>query len=247
MTTKLDSAAVTRLDSLLSTSALVKIDKLIVSEDAIRGIDAKKSVALIAKTGLPGIDTRVIGINRLGVLSSRINLVKNNDGFAINMTESDKNDTDVTHLEIRSKNTKVQYRCASGESIKGVPKAIQDNLQWEITVRVCDVPLIAQAASAMTSEVVTIACKDGVVFFEFTDTNNDVFSTQVCDEAIWVDQGKTEPVQKNFCNYYPVAALIPLMKSLASDSKPSVITIGERGILNISVNDFDFFVLPQTV
>jgi hypothetical protein len=236
---KLSTTSIKQLDTLLQTVALVSIDKLIITKDSIRGIDEKKSVVIITDQNVPDFGDLSVGLNRLGVLSSRLNLVKGDSECGVEAIEASKN-SEVSHLQLTSSNAKVQCRCASVESVKGVPKAINDKYVWTVTVPYATVPVVLQAASAMGAENAIIVAKNDGVSFEFVDSNQDVFSTKFAEEAA-CDENQAS----SFVFNYPVKSFLPLLKAATNGNTDVTLNIGERGILSITVNGYAFMVLPS--
>ena len=243
---KLNSVSIEQLDMLLQTANIAGIDKMIISEGTIRGIDEKQTTVIISKENVPEFGKLNVGMNRLSNLMSRINLVKSTGNYEVEAVPS-KNGTDVSHIQLSSKDTSVQYRCASMEAIKSVPKAINDKLHWLIEIPGKTVGLASMAISAMAADnLIITAKKDGAVYFEAIDTNNDVFSTKFADAASWIPAEDDEPKSKSFSYNYPVKTVLPLLKAASNNGANEVnVMIGEKGILTIIVNSYDFFVVPS--
>lgn len=239
---KLSQDSIKKLDLLLQSAALVNIDKLILSAGSIRGIDDKKSVALITDQNVPDFEDFVVGLNRLPVLADRLNLVKNDEKCGIEVIESTQRPGEVQSLSLTSSNAKVQYRCSSAEAIRGVPKAINDTIFWLVTLDQSMVPTITQAAGAMKADRLIVTAKTDGVYFEFVDTNNDTFSMKISDTAEWVPPDQ-DAKQLQFVTSYPIKSCIPLIRAAAKDGAVSLM-FGERGIMSIDVNGYTFMVLP---
>lgn len=243
---KLTKASIAHLDTLLQTANIAGIEKMIIAEKTIRGIDEKQTTVIISKENVPDFGKTIkVGMNRLSNLMSRINLVKSTGDYEVEAVIS-KNGVDVSHLQLTSANTSVQYRCASVEAIKSVPKAINDKLHWLVEIPGKTVGLASMAISAMSADnLIITAKKDGSVYFEAIDTNNDVFSTKFADEASWIPEEDEEPASKSFSYNYPVKTVLPLFKAASNNGANAVnVMIGEKGILTVIVNGYDFFVVP---
>ncbi len=241
---KLNTDSIKNLDLLLQTTIIAGIEKMIISDNQVRGIDEKQTTVIISKENVPDFGKLNVGMNRINNLMSRLNLVKLTGEYEIDVISS-KNGIDVSHLQLTSKDTSVQYRCASVEAIKNIPKAINDKIQWLIEIPGKTVGLVSMAVSAMSSDNLTISAKkDGSIYFESMDTNNDIFSTKFAEKAIWVPE-EDEPTLKTFSFNYPVKTVLSLFKAATNNGINSVnIMIGEKGILTIVVNGYDFFIVP---
>jgi len=243
---KLNATSIEHLDNLLQTANIAGIDKMIIADGQIRGMDENQTTVIISKENVPEFGKLNVGMNRLGNLVSRLNLVKSTGTYEIEAVPA-KNGTDVSHIKLSSKDTTVEYRCASVEAIKNIPKAINDKLQWlvEIPGKTVGLASMAIAAMAATNLIIT-AKKDGTVYFEAIDTNNDNFSTKFAEDASWIPEKEPEPTSKSFSHNYPVKTVLPLLKAAsANGANPVSVMIGEKGILTIIVNGYDFYVVPS--
>jgi hypothetical protein len=238
---KLTTDSITKLDSLVQTALTAGIKKLVIESGKIRGIDEKQSVAIITTDNVPDFEGKQVGINRLEQLAARISLVKNQGDLSIEATEA-PNGSDISILDLSCGKTKAQFRCASIEAIKGVPKNVADTLVWEIKIGTKTLPIISQAVNAMGSETVTVASKDGVtVSIECIDRNKDVFTTDLDDAPVWIGQGAQGT---SFCQKYPAKTFVSLIKEALKTSDPVTLLLGEGGIFSFKVNGFTFFMLP---
>jgi len=238
---KLTPDAVNQLDLLVQTSLTAGIKKLVIEPGKIRGIDEKQSIVLITTNNVPDFNGKQIGINRLDSLAARLNLVKAQGALDVEATVASTG-SDISILDLSSGKTKAQFRCASVDAVKGVPKNVADTLVWEIKIDSKALPVISQAVTAMGAEAVTIASRDGkTVSIELVDANKDVFTTDLSDAPTWVGQGSA---QTSFCQKYPAKTFVSLLKEALKTSDPLTLMMGEGGIFSFKVNGFDFFVLP---
>lgn len=238
---KLTSDTIAQLDLLVQTAMIAGLKKLVVEPGKVRGIDEKQSVVIISTTNVPDLSGKQIGINRIDQLSARISLIKARGDLLIDASEA-QNGVDISLLDLSAGKTKAQFRCASVEAVKGVPKNITDTLVWEIRVNSKALPAISQGVSAMGSEHITLASRDGTtVSFECQDTNKDIFTTDVDDAPKWIGTGAAS---SSFCQKYPAKTLLALIKEAAKHEDPVVLRLGEGGILNLVVNQFNFYVIP---
>jgi len=239
---KLKTDTIAALDTLIQTAMLAGVDKLIINGGKIQGIDERKTVGLVTDKNVPDLDGKTIAINRIKQLLSRLNLAKAQGDVTIEATIA-ANGTDISVLELQAGKSKGQFRCASLEAVKGVPKGFSDPMVWEVRLTAKIIPLIAQAEASMTADGITLASKDGkVVTCELSDSNKDLMVFELDDTASWIG---TSPAGVGFCNKYPSKALLALLREASKVQDPVVVTIGQGGLLIINVNGFDFFTLPQ--
>lgn len=242
---KLSAEAVTALDTLLQTASAVGIEKLIVGNGLIRGVDEKKTVAVVTDKGVPDLDGKSITVNRIKQLLQRINLAKAQGPLSLECTVA-PNGSDVSLIDIQGGKSKSQFRCASLEAVKGVPKGMSDPAVWSIKLNAKVVPLIAQADASMSSTGITFASKDGkTVSVEMVDTvHKDVCSIELDDQATWVGAGDAGA---SFCNKYTTKALLALLREASKDGDNLELRIGQGGLLMIDVAGIGFCTLPHTV
>lgn len=241
---KLTPESINQLELLLSAASMVKIDNVIIEDGVIRGIDSDKSVVVISENSVPDLEGNRIGLTRLDDLSKRIQLTKNNADFAIECIESDRKAGDISHLQITSAKTKIQFRTANPENIKA-PKGLNDKQVWMVVVPKEDVVAVTQAANTMGSDEIIITAKqNGEVHFEFLDeVTQDSLSHQFATSATWIPTDVDSP-SKSFVHYYRTKSLLPLMRAAAALGDVPLI-IGEKGMLWITVNGYDFTLIPR--
>jgi hypothetical protein len=240
---KLKADALVALETLVQTAVVTGVEKLVISGGKIQGIDERKTVGLVTDKGVPDLDGKTLAINRIKTLMSRLSLAKAQGDLNIEATVA-QNGTDIAILELQGGKSKGQFRCASLEAVKGVPKGFQDPMAWEVEVKVPLIPLIAQAEASMTTDGITIASKDGkTVTLDLVDSNKDVINFELEADAKWVGQGSAG---SSFCNKYPSKAFLSLLREAAKTQPDGVkVTIGQGGLLIVTVNGLDFFTLPQ--
>ena len=238
---KLTDDSISKFDLLIQTALTTGIKKLIIENDKIRGIDEKQTVVIITSDNVPDFEGKQIGINRLDSLAARLNLVKSQGNIQIEATEA-SNGTDISILDLSCGKTKAQFRCASVEAVKGVPKNIADTLVWDIKIDGKTLQTISKAVTAMGAETITIASKDGKsASFELVDSNKDVFTMDLPDAPEWIGQ-TTSP--NSFCQKYPAKTFVSLVKEGLTTSDPLTMMMGEGGLFAFKVNGFTFFMLP---
>jgi len=240
---QLNPNSIAALDLLIQTAVTAGLKKLVIESGKIRGIDDKQSVAIITANNVPDLGGKQARINHLEQLSARMNLVRSQGTLEVEATVA-SNDKDISILDMRGGKTKAQFRCASVEAVKGVPKSLNDTIVWELTVNSMILPTLTQGVAAMNAEIVTIASKNGKnVTLECVDTNKDVFVTDIDDPVKWIG---TTPSVSSFCNQYPAKVLVSLLKEAAKDGAMIKLTMGSGGILSLLIHGFDFFIIPKT-
>lgn len=241
---KLTPEATTALDNLLQTANAVGIEKLIIGNGLIRGADEKKTVAVVTDKGVPDLEGKSITVNRIKQFLQRIQLAKAQGALSLEATVA-PNGVDVSLIDIVGGKSKSQFRCASLEAVKGVPKGMSDPAVWSVKLPSKMVALIAQADASLDSTGVTLASKDGkTVSVELVDTvHKDVVSLELEDEATWIGTGTAG---SSFVNKYTTKALLALLREASKNGDVLELRIGQGGLLMIDVAGVAFCTLPLT-
>lgn len=232
---KLNSQLITYIKNVVRTAASVGIDGIIIEQSVVRAMDGDKTVVICQTDNIPVLPFSSIGINRISVFTDRLSLVENREGFEVIPQQSERDDQ-VISLNMKASGVKVDYRCANIAGIQA-PKQINDVMKFRVPLNAEAVALLARGQTAMGADTVTILSNSSGVAFELVDTNSDVFSNIFTTNAEMV--GDTTSV--DFVNRYPVKTLLALFKQ----NPEGCFYIGQKGILKITVNDLDVFVLPR--
>jgi predicted lipoprotein with Yx(FWY)xxD motif len=244
---KLSPDSVKQLKALLQSVSHVKIDKLIIEPNLIRGIDEAQTIVIVTDSNVPDFGDATIGLNRLSALEKRIALFGANEDFNVEAVEAPKRNEDdalnISSIKLSSKGTKFEYRCARTELIKA-PKRLNDEMVWAVTITQEAVKTAISAANTMASEQIAIVSKaSGEVLFEIVDgETQDTFTTRIADSAEWVGEDDIET--QSFVHYYAVKTLMPLLKAAAAAGDPTIL-VGRDGMAQITVNGYPFTLLPR--
>ena len=231
---KLTQDLIDFIENVVKTGQSVNIDNVIIEPDMVRAIDDDRTVVLFQNTDVPEMPFGSVGLNRIGVFLSRLEIAKTRDNFNVDVTVDDDEEY-ARSITMKGTGLKVDYRCANPATIQA-PRQINDNLVYSIQLNAEAVSLLQKGQVAMGSETVSISCNDGVSF-ELTDVNSDVFSHTFAPDVDLLD----DSANPTFSHRYPVKTLLALFKQ----NPEGTFSIGEKGILNINVNGLDIYVLPQ--
>jgi len=222
------------IETVVKTGQSVNIDNVIIESDMVRAIDDARTVVLYQSTDVPELPFGSIGLNRIGVFLSRLDIAKNRDDFTLDVIVGE-GDEYARSILMRGTGTKIDYRCANPATIQA-PRQINDKLAFRVNLNTEAVDLLNRGAVAMGSETVAVIGDDGVSF-ELTDVNGDVFKHTFTANIEFL----TENPNDTFSHKYPVKTLLSLFKQ----NPNGYFEIGEKGILSITVNGLDIYVLPQ--
>jgi len=230
---KLDTDTLTYIKNVVETGQLVGIDNVVIETGKVRAINDEKSVVLFQEENVPDMNFEV-GLNRIGVFLSRLDVARTQDDFAVDVKTNDDGEF-ARSFTMTAKGFKVDYRCANPKTI-GAPMKINDEMVARIELTPQAVYMLQKGQTAMSAEVVSLISNDKGCTFEFVDVNSDKFS-HTFSERIALDAGASH----TFTHKYPIKILLPLFKHDAE----STFQIGRKGMLNIVVNNLNIFVLPQ--
>lgn len=231
---KLDSDSLSYIKNVVETGQMIGIGDIIIeSGKSVRAINDDKTVVIFQQENVPEIGFD-IGLNRIGVFLTRLQVAQTQDNFAIDV-QMDDNSEFARKIAMTGKGFKVEYRCANPKAI-GAPSKVNDDMVCQIQLTPQAVYMLQKGQAAMGTDVVTLISDEKGVTFEFTDVNSDKFSHTFTD-AIIVDSD----TDKTFKQKYPIKVLLPLFKH----NTENTFQIGKKGMLNIIVNTLNIFVIPQ--
>lgn len=226
------------IENVVKTGQSVNIENVLIdaTNGSVRGIDEDRSVVLFHNENVPALDCGSIGLNRNGAFLSRLNIVKDRDGFKVEATSVTLDEEKfVKALRMASSDTKIDFRAAHPDAVKA-PKQINDTIIYRVQLNAEAVSVLQKSYAAMGSETVAIVGGEGVSF-ELEDINEDKLSHTFASEYTALDDVSIAP----FSHKYPVKTLLSLFKQ----NPDGTFEIGAKGIMRIAVNDLDMYVLPQ--
>lgn len=225
------------INTVVNTAQSINIENIIIEPGAVRAIDENRTVVLYQNTNVPNFDFGTIGLSRTSLFSSRIELIKDRTGFYMDSTVKDDDDKKYAQiLKMISDDTKITYRCANPESIQA-PKAINDTIVYQVQLNAEAVGLLQRGSAAMGSDIVTIIGSEDSVSFECGDVTGDTFAHTFTSSVVMLE-GENNT---NFSHNYLVKTILALFKQ----NPDGIFEIGTKGILRISINDLNVYVLPQ--
>jgi len=251
----LSKESVTQLSKVIETCMLAGIENVLIENDpdgdvgqaVIRGINDDRTCLILSNNDVPtlGKEGKVLGLSRMNILRSRMNVLNGDDSFEVSVEVNNKNEVSV--LGLKNSKAKTQFRCASPSIIKA-PKAVNDEELAVVEIGKTDVPTLNSAAKAMGAKTFTLMCKQNgdkyEAFIEYYDTNQDVFSIKVSDNVQFVDEPAT------FVYYYITDVFLALIRKI-NDALPETETsfpmiVGKGGTLRLIINNHVIILVPQT-
>jgi len=232
---KLTTDEIIYIQKVVKTAQMVDIDNIIIEPNLVRAIDDDKTVVLFQDSDVPDMAFGSIGLNRISVFMSRLDIAKTQEGFTIELDNT--NDSEYARaLNMKAKGVKIDYRCANPSTIQA-PRQVNDVLKYRVPLNAEAVVMLQKGQSAMSADTVTIISNKNGVSFEIVDINSDIFSYTFTDKV----ETLSDSNDINFAHRYPIKTLLPLFKQ----NPEGYFSVGQKGILSISVNGLNLFVLPQ--
>lgn len=239
---KVDSNILSYIQKVVQTADLVKIDSIIIEPNKVRAVDEDKTVVILQDKNVPDMPFESIGLNRIDLFTSRLELVKSAGEFEVEAVIDEIENKDTKQKErfarsliFKSKNIKIDYRCANPSLIKA-PRVLNDHLKFKINMTPETVLMIQKGYNAMKSdELILNNSKNGVVL-EINDVNGDSFTYKICNN---IETIEGEP--QEFSYKYPIKTLLPLFKT----APENVFYVSSRGMLKIEINKLNIYVIPR--
>lgn len=229
------------LKQIISVAKTINIEELVITEDYISGLNSQHTALIFQPNGM---DFPPMGLIRLDILSSRLNIMELRSEFNIHLEMSPNDPNLVRSLKFKSKGANVNFTTANPKQITA-PKSVKDEMLYAFELSKEDVRLISSAASVMPATaddkenvIRFIGTPDGVRF-EIADKSNDNFNGELDTVAININ-GDNSPI--NFCLSYPLKTILSVI-----NAQTGLIRIGKKGMINAIINDMCVYVLPRAV
>ena len=249
----------------VKTARMGGIDHIVIDSESVRGIDESRTVLILHKE-VPPLPFKAIAITRVSLFLSRINLVKDREGFSLDI-EMDSRKEYVHRITFKAKGTKIDYRCgnpfAELPPDKRIPRQLTEVLIYKMSIDKESINLLNQSKTAMSADKVVITNKDGNgVSFAMSDIGGDILTHSFTPEFEIINS-----VEKTtFSHTYSIKLLIELLnenidskvnelkeKAKVDKSKfkkeevnpTTEFTIGKKGTLNIEINGINLILLPR--
>jgi hypothetical protein len=238
----IDPTSLAYIQTVIKTANLVKIDNIIIEPGKVRAIDSDKTVVLFHDQNVPTMPFGSIGINRIDVFSSRVEMAKSVENFSVEaVVDSSGKEPFVRALLMKGKGIKIDYRCANPQTIQA-PKAVHDPAIYRIKMTPEAILLMQKGQSAMSTDEVSFVGNQEGVSFVMSDINSDALTYHFADcfDSIGVPVG-TSKTLPTFTHKYPIKTLHSLFKA----NSDGHFEMTAKGMLKIVVNNLDIYVLAR--
>lgn len=235
---KIPASDIEYIQNVIKTVQAVGIEKVAIEPGIVRGIDDDKTVFILQTENVPSMQFGSIGLVRLSVFQNRLNIVQEQPNFSVetNKVVETAEGSYIQSVTLKSSNLKIDYTCANPKIMLGVRK-INDSMKAEIDLTPEVIKTIQRGVAAMSGEIITIINNNTETFIEILDKNKDVFKYALPHRAVSLN----ETLDPTFAFRYPADIVLSLFKLNQNGS----FRIGNKGILNISVNNLNMYVMPR--
>ena len=232
----LDPVSLKYLQEVVRVCRLVGVDNVAIEPGMIRGMDDDQKVVIFldGKT-VPEFDFGSIGLSRLDVFQTRLDIARTQDKFTIEVIAK----PDVSYVQslvMKATGTKIDYRCMDPTKIKA-PKKLNDVMKFRVKINSQAVSLLQKAVAAMGADIVTVISNSEGVSFELVDVNKDVFKHTFTEDVEVLEDGKGV----SFAHRYPAKTLLSIFK----EDPAGTFEIGGKGLLLFPIAGINVYVLPQ--
>lgn len=226
----------------INICSITGIGKFIIDKNCIRGMvdDMDSGIFMLEKFEEPlnYLEFDSIGIGRVDVLKTRLNLLEN--GGKLFFTTKTKNDNTVvvSKLILKGNKTVIEYSCTDPTHIKA-PKNINDEFVYSFDVSQDTIKIMSKIISAISVDHISFSSeKDGSVRFKATDSEGDLFN-HLISESYSSKEGD------NFFFSYKIKLLLPLFKNAFINNKSLHVDISKRGYLQFKISDLNIYILAD--
>jgi hypothetical protein len=237
----IDPATLSYIQTVIQTAGIVKISNIIIEPGRVRAMDDGRTVVMFQDKNVPDMPFGSIGINRIDVFTSRVDIAKSVKDFSITATvdTNSSGESFVRALSMNGKGIKIDYRCANPAAVQA-PKVINDVDVYRVKVSDDLVSLMNKGMVAMKSDTVTFTgTKDGVAM-EISDISSDVLRYHFADDIENLVSTSDDELPA-FTYQYPIKTVIDLLKA----SQDGHVMLTGKGMMKINVNGLTMHVLKK--
>lgn len=228
------------LKNAVDIASVIGVETLVMDAFSLRGENKELGVAIIMPTTDITLQFDAIGIGRVMLLKSRLQLL-NDATIEYALMNEDGEESNVASLTMSVDRTTVGFKCQDPRMIKA-PKAINDPIFYEMNLEDADVEIIIKGLANMASDTVNFSTKDETIFVKISDAQGDMFSHELSSSVEIIDDTagslsksyKSKTLRTIFTNYIR-----------KDDNSILPISITRRGIMRISVLGMFIYVFPE--
>lgn len=230
----------TIIKNAVEIASTLGIETLVMDEISLRGENKELGVCIIMPTKDIELEFNSIGISRVPLLKSRMQLLDKSD-ITFDTFKRDSDDIIVASLKFAQGRTALSFKCGDPKLIQA-PKVINDPLFYEMNLIDGDVETIIKGIGTMSSEGINFSTTDEKIFIKISDTEGDMFVHELEGDATLLDDSapslnktyKAKTLRTIFTNYIR-----------KDDNNILPVSVTRRGIMRISVLNMHIYVFPE--
>jgi len=244
---KLTEDIISYITNVVNTANIANIESLVLEDGRVRGMDEEQTVVLLHEKDVPTFPFDTMAFTDVSLVNNKLRIFSERSkderevAGVTSMQAAAKYFMDITVDDERNfvrnitmkvgRYNRIGARCSNPAHVKA-PRVIHDTIVIKFPVTPSLVTALNDAISAVgnVDSVQIKQINDGVGFF-VEDTNGEPFEYQFAD---------TVP-SENFSHKYPLKLLLTLLKQGVDGE----FGLGEKGMLKVTINDLDLFVLPK--
>jgi len=225
------------------TARLLDIDEIIIDKTSVRGMKKEEGLLIIHNGDNSFLEFDEIFINRVSVFLSRYNVLDEIDEINVTTKARNTGSTFVNNVEIIGGRTGLEYRCGDSAQMRDrLPKRMTDPIFYTFDIKQDSIKLITKALGAMGSTNITLMNSDkGDVFMKMSSEQGEILNHLITDDLII--SGECD--KDTFISSLKLKPIMALIKECAKGDFLTV-NITKRGALNVEVNGFNIYVMPET-
>lgn len=217
----------------LKAALAIKCDDILFDTDGVFGRAIETNI-LIMQPMDDVFEFPALGIGRIQDLYSRLKMVI--DDEALTGSYEEHREGKVSKLIFKTKKTKMEFRCKDPAMVK-VRKVLKDPNVLTFSLNADAIRFMTTGTVAMKNKDVTFRLEDEKIYIRLVDSEGDVLDHYVTSDVELVDGAKE---QQSYT--YDIPKLAPLLNAHKETTK---VNISQRGIMNLSSDGFNIYLIPD--
>lgn len=239
---KLTDDVVNKFIDIVATANSIGIDRMIIDSESIRGQSESTAVILLDKNTINFGIFSSIGISRVKLLNSRLNLVKNGKNIPtieFEIKEKDNGDREALLLSIKEKKTTVEFRCCDPAHIRAA-RNLKSSIIYTFDIDEESINVMSRGMSVMGNNNISFRLDNGKVQFNLSDVEGDSLN-HIISDSITINEDETP----SFYFKYNKSILQLLKLAMNENTSTATVNITKRGVLNLMINNLSIYQPPE--
>lgn len=231
---KLSRKTIDTIFNALKGAMAIKCEELLFDDFGISGRAIETNI-LIIQPMEDEFEFTALGIGRIADLYSRLKLVMDDDTLTGSFEEF--REGKVGKLIFKTKKTKVEFRCKDPQLIK-TRKVFNDAIIMSFNLNADAIRFMTTGSSAMKNKSVTFKLIDDKMYLRLIDSEGDVLDHMITDSVDVEPEVEGEEISFS----YEMPKMAPLLNAHRENT---TVNISKRGIMNLSSEGFNIYLVPD--